>query len=463
MIYQFFTYYNLKSWTIIIFIGLISYGCATERYRYSDKAYSNNSTYVIKTGDTLSSIAKLYNINYITLAKLNNIYPPYTIYKGNSIQIPINSQTQKNYQQANKYAKVSAVKSLPNNNFSTARSASNNFYTVAKGDTLYKIAKMNGSNYRQLAKNNNIPPPYEIAVGQRLQLTPTFSSPKPNQFAALKEMQYTPISTKAMPNSVSTKPVISHIVMPGDTIYSVTQRYGYKTEDIAKWNGLEPPYSLSVGRRLRVAPLNIKSTSVVSSYNTNTRATNTSASSYTVNKGDTLYAISKRFGSSTNRLAQRNNLSPPYTLVVGQRLNIATSAISNSQNQTRAVYTTTANHNSGYHRVRAGETLRTIATNYRYSISQLAAWNNLYPPYALSIGQELRVYPPTGIRLGLSRSNNSPHSINPRPTSSYHTVARGETLYAISKRYRKAVNQIMRWNNLRSSDISVGQRLKIAN
>ena len=44
-------------------------------------------------------------------------------------------------------------------------------YTVAKGETLSRIAKKNGLNYRDLAKWNDIKDPDQIRVGQELRLT----------------------------------------------------------------------------------------------------------------------------------------------------------------------------------------------------------------------------------------------------------------------------------------------------
>ncbi len=40
----------------------------------------------------------------------------------------------------------------------------------------------------------------------------------------------------------------------GDTLYSISKRYGKTVKEIAKWNDLEAPYDLSVGQRLRVVP-----------------------------------------------------------------------------------------------------------------------------------------------------------------------------------------------------------------
>ncbi len=48
-----------------------------------------------------------------------------------------------------------------------------------------------------------------------------------------------------------------------------------------------------------------------------------SGSTYTVKRGDTLYAISRSTGTSVRDLARLNNISPPYTIEVGQRLKLS--------------------------------------------------------------------------------------------------------------------------------------------
>lgn len=49
-------------------------------------------------------------------------------------------------------------------------SYSGSTYTVKRGDTLFYIAWITGSDFRDLAQRNNIPQPYNLEVGQTLQL-----------------------------------------------------------------------------------------------------------------------------------------------------------------------------------------------------------------------------------------------------------------------------------------------------
>lgn len=55
-----------------------------------------------------------------------------------------------------------------------------------------------------------------------------------------------------------------------------------------------------------------------------------SGSTYTVKRGDTLYAISRSTGTSVRDLARLNNISPPYTIEVGQRLKLSGSTKTSS-------------------------------------------------------------------------------------------------------------------------------------
>jgi LysM repeat protein len=49
---------------------------------------SGNQTYVVKAGDTLFSIGRLYNVNPYAIAAANNIPYPYIIYPGQQLTIP---------------------------------------------------------------------------------------------------------------------------------------------------------------------------------------------------------------------------------------------------------------------------------------------------------------------------------------------------------------------------------------
>ena len=57
-------------------------------------------------------------------------------------------------------------------------SYSGSVYTVKRGDTLYRISRATGTSVKDLARLNNISPPYTIEVGQKLKVNGSSSSGK---------------------------------------------------------------------------------------------------------------------------------------------------------------------------------------------------------------------------------------------------------------------------------------------
>ncbi len=47
---------------------------------------------------------------------------------------------------------------------------------------------------------------------------------------------------------------VHHRVRPGETLYAIGWRYGVDYRTLARWNGIEPPYTIRPGQVLRVAP-----------------------------------------------------------------------------------------------------------------------------------------------------------------------------------------------------------------
>ena len=112
-------------------------------------------------------------------------------------------------------------------------------YTVRKGDTLTSIAFALGIHFKTLAEINNISDPYDIDVGQVLQTR------------ALKKS--TRSRKKAPVASVGSKPKSTTIkVSKGDTLYSLSRELGMSVDQLARLNGLRPPYKIELGQQLRV-------------------------------------------------------------------------------------------------------------------------------------------------------------------------------------------------------------------
>jgi membrane-bound lytic murein transglycosylase D len=134
--------------------------------------------------------------------------------------------------------------------------------------------------------------------------------------------------------------------------------------------------------------------------------------------------------------------------------------------------------------VKKGETMASVAKKFRMSVNELRALNGLTKNYVRP-KQKLFVYVPgstpkvpdsvlrkqelasktdTVKTPPPARENPSSSSANPQPASpapTVHTVKSGESLGLIASRYGVSINDLTEWNNLSSTKISIGQKLKI--
>ncbi len=149
-------------------------------------------------------------------------------------------------------------------------------------------------------------------------------------------------------------------------------------------------------------------------------------STYTVKSGDTLYAIANKYNTTVDNLKKLNNLTT-NTLSIGQILKLPTT-------------------NQNTYTVKSGDTLYRIASQNNTTVQTLKELNNLTSDI-LTIGQVLKL--PTTEIIEL-----------PMTTTTY-TVKKGDTLYAIAKKYDTTVDIIKQLNNLTSNNLSINQTLKI--
>ncbi|WP_421535790.1 LysM peptidoglycan-binding domain-containing protein [Priestia sp. D3YE.R1] len=183
--------------------ALVSIGIA-------DVASADTDTHKVKAGETLFSISQQHNVTVEDLKKWNDLSST-LIYANQTLQIGSTSTD-------------SSSSSTP------TTTSSNHTYTVKSGDTLYRIAKNNGTSVQQLKDWNNLSS-HLIYVNQVLKISGTgtvSSSPSAPVQEKTNETQASP----APSNSKSYK------VQPGDTMWSVAQRHGISISQLKQWNNL---------------------------------------------------------------------------------------------------------------------------------------------------------------------------------------------------------------------------------
>jgi lipoprotein NlpD len=102
----------------------------------------------------------------------------------------------------------------------------------------------------------------------------------------------------------------THEVRAGETLYSIAWEAGHDYRQVAAWNGIDAPYLIKPGQKIRLQSPPVAAASA-------------SAGQRTVVRGDTLYSIANDVGVRYQDLAQWNDIGPPYVLRPGQELRLA--------------------------------------------------------------------------------------------------------------------------------------------
>lgn len=119
------------------------------------------------------------------------------------------------------------------------------------------------------------------------------------------------------------------------------------------------------------------------------------------------------------------------------------------------------------HVVKKGESLGSVARKYHVTVAKIKKWNHLKRE-TLHVGQRLTIYRSGSPMAQVSKTTKSSAKSaknNSKATKSAstktHTVKKGETLSSISRKYGCTVNDLKKWNNLKSNSVKAGQKLKI--
>jgi len=182
-----------------------------------------------------------------------------------------------------------------------------------------------------------------------------------------------------------------HVVQPGENLYRIALRYGVTVNAIAQANGLTNTRRIYVGQRLVIPTGGSPSSPPVSS-----------GSVHVVQRGENLYRIALRYGTTVQALATANGIVNTSRIYAGQRLVIPGHS---------GTPPSTPPASGQTYVVRRGDTLSAIALRYGVSVWSLAQLNGIGNPSLIYVGQVLR------IPAGGSPSPPSPSPPSPAPNS----------------------------------------------
>ena len=256
-------------------------------------------------------------------------------------------------------------------------------YVVKSGDTLWKLAREFNTTVDAIKRLNNLTSD-ALSVGQIL----------------------------LIPSNAPIEGGTSYTVQSGDSLYKIAQRFNTTVAELKRLNNLTSD-TLSVGQVLIVP-------------STSSGSTNT----YTVQSGDSLWSIARKFNTTVDELKRLNNLTS-NNLQIGQVLKVPTTdGVINPEGESLTNYV-----------VQSGDSLYKIAMKFNTTVDDIKRINGLTTDY-LSVGQVLRI--PT---------SNS--------TTFTYVVKNGDSLYKIAQTYNTTVDELKRLNNLTSNSLVIGQQLVI--
>lgn len=367
----------------------------------SGQPLSRWSTYRLKEGETLATVAAQSGMTESELRKVNGIPAGRRVLPNSTLLVLAGADEQ---------VDISAEEADARLRLSPLTTWRRVTYRVRSGDTLTSIARRWHITTKSIVTANRLRSD-RLRAGQRLVLT-------------VPNVQRASIPAASSSGSASGRHVI-HTVRSGDTLDAIARRYGVTVASLRMTNRLEGNI-IRAGQRLRIPSDAAKESDTVI---------------YTVKSGDTLSTVAERYNVSVTKLKRANRLTSNM-LRVGDRLEIP-SADRVERNVKPAPETRV-------HVVRSGDTLSEIGDRYGVSVSKLRSANGLRGNN-LRIGQRL-VIPATASKVEKAQTV--------RQATTYR-VRSGDTLIAIARRHHTTVSALQRANGLKGSALRVGQELRI--
>ena len=276
--------------------------------------FTKQNIYIVQRGDTLFSIANKFNITVDALKEANNLTSNALIV-GKELFIPKQVSIEGEDEEEDMYLN----------------------YTVTSGDSLYSIARKYETTVDILKDINNLTS-NTLSIGQIIKIPTSTSSDETNYN--------------------------NYIVVKGDSLYSIANKFNITVNDIKNLNNLTSN-NLSIGQTLKIPSL------------TGNNTEEDIYSTYIVKAGDSLYSIASLYQTSVNDIKNLNNLTS-NNLSIGQTLKIP----SNNNPTTTPSYKT--------YTVVSGDSLYRIANRFNTSVQAIKDLNNL-TSNNLSIGQILKI------------------------------------------------------------------------
>ncbi|EAE0385611.1 1,4-beta-N-acetylmuramoylhydrolase [Listeria monocytogenes] len=263
---------------------------------------SNAKIYTVVKGDSLWRIANNHKVTVANLKAWNNLKSDF-IYPGQKLKVSAGSTTS------------DTNTSKPSTGTSTSKpstrtSTNAKVYTVVKGDSLWRIANNNKVTIANLKAWNNLKSDF-IYPGQKLKVsagsTSNTNTSKPS----------TNTNTSKPSTNTNTNAKV-YTVAKGDSLWRIANNNKVTIANLKAWNNLKSDF-IYPGQKLKVSAGSTTNTNTAKPSTNN--PSNSTVKTYTVKKGDSLWAISRQYKTTVDNIKAWNKLTSNM-IHVGQKLTI---------------------------------------------------------------------------------------------------------------------------------------------
>lgn len=238
---------------------------------------------------------------------------------------------------------------------------------------------------------------------------------------------------------------VVHTVRKGETLSGIAYKYGVNVNELAKTNNISVRSRIYPGVDMKIPISNISTDDIV--INTDNLAALEETDLYVLNN-------SSPYKLQVAKTIEEDKYLKLYQQQVGETQQVNLVIPEGMESVTYIV--------------KSGDKLIELAEVFDVRVSDIRNWNNLPYTSTIVVGQELNIYVPSDKKDfyaaidNLSRAQKT-RLQNMEVEGSWvkHKIRRGESLSTIAYKYGVAINQIKRWNNLRSNRIVAGKTLEI--
>jgi len=274
-----------KLYTILFNLALVSsYSNATQitdvqlgdetQREILEKYKGKTVPYAVENGDTLFKIARKHFTTTKEIREANSFAPDTVINIGQLLQVPTNT-----------YFPDETIKE----------------HTIAKGDTLYNIAKKYKSSATYIRTLNGLKTGQALTVGESIKI--------PSEIFTKEQTKEQIVSIKTG-ITVKSDSAVDYTIASGDTLKTIARKHYTTSSEIRDANGLGATDVLSVGRTIKVP--------------THTYYPSDMLENHVIKNGDTLQKLVKKYDANIDVIRKVNELKKGEGLKVGSILRIPT-------------------------------------------------------------------------------------------------------------------------------------------